>query len=102
MYIFALIFQVKLSGRQKITCLDWTYEKVLGSCAGEEVVRYTQIPTAKCTLVLTITMALSRLWDFDRSENYTLGIGTGSETVTCFGYNSSTSELRMYNILCQT
>ena len=34
------IFQAKLSGRQKLTCLDWTYEKVLGSCAGEEVVRY--------------------------------------------------------------
>lgn len=34
------LFQAKLSGRQKLTCLDWTYEKVLGSCAGEEVVRY--------------------------------------------------------------
>ena len=31
--------QAKLSGRQKLTCLDWTYEGVLGSCAGEEVIR---------------------------------------------------------------
>jgi intraflagellar transport protein 140 len=34
-----------------------------------------------------------RLWDFDRGENYTLGISTGSEIVTCFSYNSNTSTL---------
>lgn len=31
-----------------------------------------------------------RFWDFDRGENYSLGISTGSEIVTCFSYNSNT------------
>ena len=116
--LFCLSFiQAKLSGRQKLTSLDWAYDGVLVSCAGEEVVRYTEIyfvrthcvmcnvGTVMCNVGLLMITASQlevlfshtnlvdcRLWDFGRGENYVLGSGTGSDIITCVNYNSNTGQ----------
>ena len=119
LFRFILYRQAKLSGGQKLTCLDWTYERVLGSCASEEVVRYVFTGTTASMTALEICMHVIlcyvalcfssvlgfimcmchtyppflfhyRLWDFERAENYTLTTGAGSGVITHFSYNPNT------------